>query len=77
MIGAGSGVVPLIRVTKDVYGYLMPKSRANAAEVMRSVLFDKDDSTSSPAFEPLAVSMAVSMAVPEDPEITLDRLIRD
>jgi integrase len=29
-----------IRVTKDVYGHLMPKSRAKAAEAMRSVLFD-------------------------------------
>jgi len=62
-----------IRVTKDVYGHLMPKSRAKAAEAMRSVLFEKDVPTSSPVFEPLAVSMAV----PEDPEITLDLLTRD
>jgi integrase len=30
-----------IRVTKDVYGHLMPKARAKAAEAMRSVLFDE------------------------------------
>jgi len=61
-----------VRVTRDVYGHLIAKSRAKAAEAMRSVLFEKDDLTSSPVFEPLAVSMAV----PEDPEITLDLLTR-
>ena len=29
-----------IRVTKDVYGHLMPRSRARAAEAMRSMLHD-------------------------------------
>jgi hypothetical protein len=29
-----------IRVTKDVYGHLMPRSRARAAEAMRTILYD-------------------------------------
>ena len=30
-----------IRVTKDVYGHLMPRSRARAAEAMRTILYDE------------------------------------
>ena len=34
-----------IRVTKDVYGHFMPRSRANAAEAMRAT--SSDEATSS------------------------------
>ncbi len=36
-----------IRVTKDVYGHLMPRSRARAAEAMRRILYD-DSSSAMP-----------------------------
>ena len=59
-----------IRVTKDVYGHLMPRSRARAAEAMRTILFDEESretmSTESPNVqERLAVSegLAVTVAV--------------
>ena len=46
-----------IRVTKDVYGHLMPRSRARAAEAMRTILYDAqvDSPDSSNA---LATSLA-------------------
>ena len=47
-----------IRVTKDVYGHLMPKSRAKAAEAMRSVLFDDDRATHPLASAGLATQLA-------------------
>ncbi len=37
-----------IQVTMDVYGHLMPRSRARAAEAMRMILFDDATSTHPP-----------------------------
>lgn len=37
-----------IQVTKDVYGHLMPRSRARAAEAMRTILFDDATSANPP-----------------------------
>jgi integrase len=51
-----------IRVTKDVYGHLMPKSRAKAAEAMRSVLFDEDHSPRPRASVGLATQLATLSA---------------
>ena len=47
-----------IRVTKDVYGHLMPKARAKAAEAMRSVLYDENVSNRPQESEPLATQLA-------------------
>src|ERR1019366_9232332 len=49
-----------IRVTKDVYGHLMPKARAKAAEAMRSVLFDEIDPARPHVSAGLATQMATS-----------------
>jgi integrase len=49
-----------IRVTKDVYGHLMPKARAKAAEAMRSVLFDEIIPARTLASAGLATQMATS-----------------
>lgn len=49
-----------IRVTKDVYGHLMPKARAKAAEAMRSVLYDELVAVRPPESAPLATQMATS-----------------
>jgi integrase len=45
-----------IRVTKDVYGHLMPSSRARAAEAMRTVLFEDDVRASTPPSTGLAAN---------------------
>jgi integrase len=37
-----------IQVTKDIYGHLMPRSRARVAEAMRQILFDEETSTHLP-----------------------------
>jgi integrase len=47
-----------IRVTKDVYGHLMPSSRAKAAEAMRTVLFDENVRTDQGKSAPLATQLA-------------------
>jgi integrase len=49
-----------IRVTKDVYGHLMPKARAKAAEAMRSVLFDEIIPARPLGSASLATQMATS-----------------
>src|ERR1019366_2265261 len=62
-----------IRVTKDVYGHLMPKSRARAAEAMRSVLFDEDQSP-----RPLAsVGLATQLATLDEANENKRDLTRD
>ena len=48
-----------IRVTKDVYGHLMPRSRAKAAAAMRTVLFDDPVHEGPEVTDGLAVNMAV------------------
>ena len=40
-----------IQVTMDVYGHLMPRSRARAAEAMRMILFDDATSTHPPHWQ--------------------------
>jgi len=61
-----------IRVTKDVYGHLMPRSRAKAAEAMRTNLYDTlDDSPKSSS------ALATSLATLEPTELNLNPLIRD
>ena len=55
-----------IRVTKDVYGHLMPKARAKAAEAMRSVLFDEIIPARPLASSGLATQLATSDAVVGD-----------
>ena len=47
-----------IRVTKDVYGHLLPRSRARAAEAMRSVLFDDEASSCPQESDALATQSA-------------------
>jgi len=47
-----------IRVTKDVYGHLLPRSRARAAEAMRTMLFDDDVHVRPHESEPLATQLA-------------------
>jgi hypothetical protein len=49
-----------IRVTKDVYGHLMPKARAKAAEAMRSMLFDEITPARPQTMAGLATQMATS-----------------
>jgi len=62
-----------IRVTKDVYGHLMPRSRAKAAEAMRSMLFDD-----VPAVLPSpSNALATSLATLESEKINLVPLTRD
>ena len=62
-----------IRVTKDVYGHLMPRSRARAAEAMRTVLFEQapDESPSE------STALATRLATSESEKITLIPLTRD
>jgi integrase len=47
-----------IRVTKDVYGHLMPRSRARAADVMRTFLYDDSSRTMPQASSALATPVA-------------------
>jgi len=47
-----------IRVTKDVYGHLMPRSRAKAAEAMRTMLYDEVPVDSPDQSSALATSLA-------------------
>lgn len=62
-----------IRVTKDVYGHLMPRSRAKAAEAMRSMLFND-----VPAVIPSpSNALATSLATFETEKITLEPLTRN
>ena len=49
-----------IRVTKDVYGHLMPKARAKAAEAMRSVLYGQNEPAGPLVSAGLATQMATS-----------------
>jgi integrase len=49
-----------IRVTKDVYGHLMPRSRARAAEAMRTILYDDSPVDSPETSNALATSLATS-----------------
>lgn len=49
-----------IRVTKDVYGHLMPSSRAKAAEAMRTVLFEDDVRASTQPSDGLATKLATN-----------------
>ena len=62
-----------IRVTKDVYGHLMPRSRARAAEAMRTMLFDDSAAVIPSPSNALATSLATFL--PE--KITPVPLIRD
>jgi hypothetical protein len=48
-----------IRVTKDVYGHLMPRSRARAAEAMRGVLFEDPEASIPLPSAPLAALPAI------------------
>jgi hypothetical protein len=47
-----------IRVTKDVYGHLMPRSRAKAAEAIRSILYDDESVETPESSNALATSLA-------------------
>ena len=47
-----------IRVTKDVYGHLMPRSRARAAAAMQAALFDANVHTRPGETAPLATQLA-------------------
>jgi integrase len=47
-----------IRMTKDVYGHLMPRSREKAATAMDAVLFGADVQTDPESSEPLAATLA-------------------
>jgi len=60
-----------IRVTKDVYGHLMPRSRARAAEAMRTILYDApvDSPESSNA-------LATSLATLESEKLNFNSLTR-
>ncbi len=58
-----------IRVTKDVYGHLMPKARARAAEAMRTVLFDVIVPERPPLFTGLATQLATSEATDSYSEV--------
>ena len=49
-----------IRVTKDVYGHLMPRSRARAAEAMRTILYDDSPVDAPETSNALATSLATS-----------------
>ncbi|MHB2027847.1 MAG: tyrosine-type recombinase/integrase [Acidimicrobiales bacterium] len=62
-----------IRVTKDVYGHLMPTSRAKAAEAMRSVLFDD----SVPSRSEPSVALATQLATLPVAESYLEPVTRD
>jgi integrase len=61
-----------IRVTKDVYGHLMPRSRAKAAEAMRTILYDALVDSPEPSN-----ALATSLATLETMELNLNPLIRD
>ena len=47
-----------IRVTKDVYGHLMPRSRARAAAAMQAALFDENVHSRPQQTDPLATQLA-------------------
>lgn len=47
-----------IRMTKDVYGHLMPRSREKAATARDAVLFAPDARADPEALEPLAANVA-------------------
>ena len=55
-----------IRVTKDVYGHLMPRSRQKAATAMEGVLFGPDVRASSGESALLAAQMAAIDPIPEE-----------
>jgi integrase len=61
-----------IRVTKDVYGHLMPRSRAKAAEAMRSILYD-DAPVETPES---SIALATSLATLESEKLNFNRLTR-
>ena len=61
-----------IRVTKDVYGHLMPRSRAKAAEAMRTILYDE-----TPSERPTpSNALATQLATPEAKRLNIYPLIR-
>ena len=61
-----------IRVTKDVYGHLMPRSRAKAAEAMRTILYDE-----TPSERPTpSNALATQLATPEAKRLNFYPLIR-
>ena len=47
-----------IRVTKDVYGHLLPRSSARAAEAMRTVLFEHEVESRPQESDALATQLA-------------------
>ena len=51
-----------IRVTKDVYGHLMPRSRAKAAEAMRTILYDETPGERPTPSNALATQLATQEA---------------
>ena len=65
-----------IRVTKDVYGHLMPRSRARAAEAMRTMLFDAAPADIPSPTVALATPLATSLATVSPVESTSLPLIR-
>jgi integrase len=50
-----------IRVTKDVYGHLLPRSRAKAAEAMRVMLFDESAQVGPHKSDALATRLATNL----------------
>ena len=64
-----------IRVTKDVYGHLMPKARAKAAEAMRSVLFDEIVPFSPDESAGLATQLATSDVAKDDSDVVTRDLV--
>ena len=65
-----------IRVTKDVYGHLMPRSRAKAAEAMRTILYDDSSSAMPRPSEALATPVATPRPVEDVEGSTPQHLIR-
>ena len=65
-----------IRVTKDVYGHLMPRSRARAAEAMRAILYDDSPSTMPQTSHTLATPMATPRPFEDRERPTPDGLTR-
>jgi hypothetical protein len=57
-----------IRVTKDVYGHLFPRSRAKAAEAMRVMLFDESVLVSPHKSDALATRLATNLVANKCPE---------
>jgi hypothetical protein len=56
-----------IRVTKDVYGHLLPGARSKAAEAMRRIIEGDDAASPKTLAAPLAASMAARNAANDVP----------